>query len=313
MEAINLNRLAYFVAVAETGSFTRAAERLGITKAVVSQQVKRLETDLRTSLLVRTTRRVDLTEAGRLLHGRCVPIFSSAEDAIAEVAQFNAEPQGVLRVTAPNDFGASIVAPVVAEFTQRHPYCRVELLLSDTKIDLIEAHIDLSVRVGWLQDSSNQARRIGSFRQFIVAASNAVAAQRVKAPEDLAVLPFVANASLKDPLLWSFTKAGGDESVVRLSQHILTNSTPAALAATLAGGGVSILPDFLADEHIRSGQLVRLLSDWDLPEGGVYVVLPPARFRPSGVTAFVAMLSKQRLNSIAKGNRAPPKVNGGRE
>lgn len=313
MEAINLNRLAYFVAVAETGSFTRAAERLGITKAVVSQQVRRLEADLRTSLLVRTTRRVDLTEAGRLLHGRCATIFSSAEDAIAEVAQFNAEPQGVLRVTAPNDFGASIVAPVVARFTQQHPYCRVELLLSDTKIDLVEAHIDLSIRVGWLQDSSNQARRIGSFRQFVVAASNAVAAGRVKVPADLAGLPFVANASLRDPLVWHFTKAGRDETAVRLSQHILTNSTPAALAATLAGGGVSVLPDFLADEHIRSGQLVRLLHDWELPEGGVYVVLPPARFRPAGVTAFVEMLSKRRVGSSTNGEPTPPRLAGGRE
>jgi DNA-binding transcriptional LysR family regulator len=299
VEAINLNRLAYFAAVAETGSFTRAAERLGITKAVVSQQVKRLEADLQTSLLIRTTRRIDLTEAGRLLHGRCVTIFSNAEDAIGEVAQFNAEPRGVLRVTAPNDFGASIVAPAVAKFTQQHPDCRVELLLSDTKMDLIEAHIDLSIRVGWLQDSSNQARRIGSFRQFVVAAPGAVSAKRTKVPADLTDLPFVANASLKDPLLWHFARAGGDESNVRLRQHILTNSTPAALAATLAGGGVSVLPDFLADEHIRSGQLVRLLPDWGLPEGGVYVVLPPARFRPPRVTAFVAMLSKQRLGNIA--------------
>jgi DNA-binding transcriptional LysR family regulator len=299
VEAINLNRLAYFVAVAETGSFTRAAERLGITKAVVSQQVRRLEADLRTSLLIRTTRRVDLTEAGRLLHGRCATIFSNAEDAIGEVAQFNAEPRGVIRVTAPNDFGASIVAPVVAKFTQQYPECRVELLLSDTKIDLVEAHIDLSIRVGWLQDSSNQARRIGSFRQFVVAASSAVAARRIKVPADLPNLPFVANASLKDPLLWHFTRAGRDENAVRLRQHILTNSTPAALAATLAGGGLSVLPDFLVDEHIRSGQLVRLLPDWDLPEGGVYVVLPPARFRPPGVTAFVAMLSKRRLGKTA--------------
>lgn len=313
MEAINLNRLAYFVAVAETGSFTRAAERLGITKAVVSQQVRRLEADLRTSLLTRTTRRVNLTEAGRLLHGRCATIFSSAEDAIAEVTQFNAEPQGVLRVTAPNDFGASIVAPIVAKFTQQYPDCRVELLLSDTKIDLVEAHIDLSIRVGWLQDSSNQARRIGSFRQFVVAASNAVAARRVNVPADLADLPFVANASLKDPLLWHFTKAGEDESAVRLPQHILTNSTPAALAATLAGGGVSVLPDFLVDEHIRSGKLVRLVPDWDLPEGGVYVVLPPARFRPPRVTAFVAMLSKQRLGNIAGGNRDRSEVNVGKD
>lgn len=294
MEAVNLNRLAYFFAVAETGSFTRAAERLGITKAVVSQQVSRLEDELKTSLIVRTTRRVDLTEAGRLLHARCVMIFSEAEDAVGEVAQFNAEPRGLLRITAPNDFGASIVAPLVASFTRTYPACSVELLLSDAKIDLVAGHIDLSIRVGWLDDSSHQARRIGAFRQFVVTSPDLAGILDVTEPGDLTELAFIANASLKEPLLWRFTKGDSDHSTVRLRQDILTNSTPAALAATIAGGGISVLPDFLAAEHIEAGRLIRLLPSWDLPAGGVYTVFPAARFRPPKVTAFVAMLAEHQ-------------------
>ena len=119
MEAVNLNRLAYFSAVVDSGSFTRAAERLGITKAVVSQQVSKLEEELKTALLMRTTRRVEPTEAGRLLHARSVIILREAEDAIGEVARSNAEPSGVLRVAAPNDYGASGIAPLAAAFSRR--------------------------------------------------------------------------------------------------------------------------------------------------------------------------------------------------
>src|SRR3954466_10801523 len=169
VESINLNRLAYFAAVVDAASFTRAADRLGITKTVVSQQVARLEQELKTSLLVRTTRRVEPTEAGRLLHARCVMILREADNAFSELAQVNAEPRGTLRITAPNDFGSCIVAPVAAAFTARHAACSVELNLTDVKLDLIQNQIDLAIRVGWLDDSSLQARRIGSFRQLPVA------------------------------------------------------------------------------------------------------------------------------------------------
>jgi DNA-binding transcriptional LysR family regulator len=170
----------------------------------------------------------------------------------------------------------------------------VELLLSDTKVDLVADHIDLSIRVGWLDDSSHQARRIGPFRQFAVVSPDMAEPMEVTEPEDLARLPFIANASLKEPLDWQFVRNDFDRRAVRMRQHILTNSTPAALAATLAGGGLSVLPDFIAAEHIQTGRLVRLLPSWDLPDGGVYAVYPAARFRAPKVTAFVAMLSEGR-------------------
>ena len=119
VESINLNRLAYFAAVVDAASFTRAADRLGITKTVVSQQVARLEQELKTSLLVRTTRRVEPTEAGRLLHARCVMILREAENAFAELAQANAKPMGLLRIAAPNDYGTYTLAPLAAAFSKR--------------------------------------------------------------------------------------------------------------------------------------------------------------------------------------------------
>ena len=291
METINLNRLAYFAAVVDAGSFTRAAERLGITKTVVSQQVARLEADLRTSLLLRTTRRVEPTEAGRLLHARAVLILSEAEDAFGEVAEVTASPLGKLRIAAPNDFGTSTIAPLVAKFCRTYPACAVDLVLSDARIDLITHQMDLSIRVGWLEDSSQQARRIGTFRQFLVASPSFARTLSVDVPEDLAQQPFIANGALREPLVWHFARAGFDRRTVRMRPSMTINATPAVLAATAAEGGLSVLPDFLVAAPLQDGALVQILPEWSLPSGGIHTVYPAARFRPPKVTAFVDMLT----------------------
>lgn len=298
MEPINLNRLAYFAAVADAGSFTRAAERLGVTKAVVSQQVARLEAELKTSLLARTTRRVEPTEAGRLLHARCVMILREAEDAFGEIARSNAEPIGVLRITAPSDYGAATIAPLAAAFARRYPACSVDLLLSDARLDLVANQIDLSIRVGWLDDSSLQARRIGSFRQLLVAAPDFTAGLTAEEPEDLATWPFIANGALKEPLVWRFGRGDFERRTVRMHQALAINATPAVLAATLAGGGLSVLPDFQVAEHLASGRLVQILPAWTLPAGGIHTVYPTARFRPPKVSAFVAMLVEETRRTV---------------
>jgi len=293
MESINLNRLAYFAAVVDAGSFTRAAERLGITKTVVSQQVARLEAELKTALLLRTTRRVEPTEAGRLLHARCIMILREAENAVDELAQTNAAPMGALRVAAPNDYGASMIAPLAARFARKYPACSVDLILSDTKIDLIANQIDVSIRVGWLNDSNLQARRIASFQQLLVAAPDLAASLNTNKPDELAAAPFIANGALSEPLLWRFTKGDFESRTVRMRQTIAINTTPAVLAAALAGGGLSVLPDFLVAGYLKARRLVHILPSWTLPSGGIHVVYPAARFRPPKVTAFVAMLSQE--------------------
>ncbi len=304
MQAINLNRLAYFAAVIDAGSFTRAAERLGITKTVVSQQVARLEAEVGVNLLVRTTHRVQPTEAGRMLHSRSVAILREAGDAFSELAQVNAAPRGTLRVTAPNDYGTSVVAPVMATFVARHPACQVELLLSDAKIDLISHQIDLSVRVGWLEDSGARARRIGVFQQLLVATPALLRRFPTAEPNDLTSWPFVANTALKEPLQWQFSRSARERRGVRTRATISVNATPAALAATLAGRGASILPDFLVAEELEAGRLVHVLPEWKLPAGGIHVVYPASRFRPPKVTAFVALLAEHDKRRFQQ-TRAP--------
>jgi DNA-binding transcriptional LysR family regulator len=302
---MNLNRLAYFAAVVDTGSFTRAAERLGITKAVVSQQVARLERDIGTTLLIRTTRRVHPTEAGRLFHARCVSILREAEDAFDALAQAAAEPTGTLRITAPNDYGTSAVVPVVTAFCARYPACQVELMMSDQTIDLVSGRMDMAIRVGWLADSSLQARRIGTFQQLLVCDASFAARITASKPEDLADLPFVANLALREPLLWQFSR-GKLERRVRMQATISIDATPAVLAAVRLGSGLSVFPDFEVRDDLAAGRLVQVLPEWQLPAGGIYTVYPAARFRPPKVAAFVEMLiaAEQQKGSVGKGTRA---------
>jgi DNA-binding transcriptional LysR family regulator len=226
-----------------------------------------------------------------------------AEDAFDEIAQATAEPTGTLRITAPNDYGTAMVVPVITAFAARYPACQVEQTLSDHTMDLTSGKIDMAIRVGWLVDSSLQARRIGSFRQFLV--GNPTFKDRIIAardPEDLAAIPFIANMALREPLQWQFSRGELERRAVRMQASIAIDTTPGVLAAVRAGGGLSVLPDFFVADDLTSGRLILALPEWQLPSGGIYTVYPAARFRPRKVTAFVEMLvaAQQHKASIAE-------------
>jgi DNA-binding transcriptional LysR family regulator len=290
----NLRRLTYFVSVVETGSFTAAAERLGITKAVVSQQVARLESEFRTSLLVRTTRKVRATEAGQAFYERCAMILREATDAFAELPGASAEPSGTLRLTAPLDYGIGVVVPAISTFMQRHPDCKVDAVLTDQTLDMMSGSIELAIHVGWLAESGLQARNIGAFRQWLVA-SPALAPQlaRLDGPEDIAALPFVANTALRDPLRWDFARNEVERRVVNLQAALFLDATLAVREAVRHGAGLSVLPDYVVAEDVASGRLIQVLPQWRLPSGGIHAVFPATRFRPAKVRAFVDLLAER--------------------
>lgn len=290
----NLRRLAYFAAVAETGSFTAAAERLGITKAVVSQQVARLEQEFRASLLVRTTRKVQLTEAGQAFYLRCACILSEAENAFDELAEAVADPSGTLKLTAPFDYGISVVVPAIASFVKRYPQCKVDAVFCDQTLDLMSNHIELAIRVGWLPDSNLQARQIGTFQQVLVAPP-ALRSQieKLKSPQDLAELPFVAHTALREPLRWNFTRNETERCTVSTQAAIFLDTTLAVREAVRHGAGLSVLPDYAIGDDLISGRLIAVLPQWHLSAGGIHVVFPSARFRPPKVRAFVDVLAGQ--------------------
>ncbi|MCW2308275.1 LysR family transcriptional regulator [Rhodobium gokarnense] len=288
---LKLDRLSYFQAVADTGSFTQAADRLGVTKAVVSAQVARLEEELGVSLFVRTTRSVTLTEDGELLLGHTRQIQLEADSAEEALNSKRAAPTGVLRIAAPLDYGQTFLVPVLTKFRSIYPACTVELDLRDSMVDLQSGNWDLSIRLGWLSESSLKSRRVGSFMLHLVASPELAARfDDPVLPDDLAPWPFVANAVLRDPTRHEFTNHEGQR--VRLRSNVVAGmtTTPAVLAGALSGLGAAILPDFLVAEPVAAGRLVQLLPDWRLPEGGIHIVYPPARFRPPRVVEFTKLL-----------------------
>ncbi len=296
----HLRRLAYFVAVVETGSFTAAAERLGITKAVVSQQVARLERECRTSLLVRTTRKVRTTELGQAFYLRCAAILRDTDDAFDALTDTAAEPSGLLRLTAPLDYGVRVVVPAIAAFTGRYPACKVDAILSDQTLDLMTANIELAIRVGWLAESSLQARKIGAFRQLLVAPSTMTAQLAgLTAPQDIATLPFVANTALRDHQCWHFAHATHAPQSVDVQPGIFLDATLAVREAVCQGAGISVLPDYVVADDLAAGRLLHVLPHWQLPSGGIHAVFPATRFRPAKVRAFVDVLLEQTAQQHA--------------
>ena len=301
----NLRRLTYFAAVVETGSFTAAAERLGITKAVVSQQVSRLESEFRTSLLTRTTRKVQPTETGQAFYLRCAMILREAEDAFDELAERSSEPAGTLRLTAPFDYGIGILVPVIAAFTQRYPACKVDAILSDQTLNIMSGNIELAIRVGWLAETGLQARKIGTFRQLLVASpAMALKLAQLNKPEDIARLPFVANTALRDHCHWHFSLNEIERQEVTVQASVFFDATLAVRGAVCEGMGLSVLPDFAVEDDIAAGRLIHVLPQWRLPSGGIHAVFPAARFRPAKVRAFVDLLadSEQKRQALNGGS-----------
>ncbi|HQT64013.1 MAG: LysR family transcriptional regulator [Acidocella sp. 20-57-95] len=300
-EILNLNRLAYFTTVIEAGSITSAAERLGVTKAVVSHQLSQLESELGVTLILRSTRRLEATEAGREFYARSRAILSAAEAAYGDVSQIATEPKGTLSLSAQVGYGEVVVASAVAEFLERYPHMRVNVAFDDTVANLIDAKLDLGVRVGWLMDTSNQAQRIGTFDQHLVGAP--VWAQRLQGastPAALISVPFVANEALRTPTSWTFKQGDQERETVEVHARIIADKTATARALAVAGAGVSVFPDFLVAADIAAGRLIRLFENWTLPAGGIHVVYPAARFRSAKVRLFVDILKeKERVRRLA--------------
>jgi DNA-binding transcriptional LysR family regulator len=210
----------------------------------------------------------------------------------------------MLRIAAPFDYGSSVIVPVVTELTRRYPRIEVVLNLSDRAASPQEN--DLAIRVGWLKASSQQARRIGKFEQWLVCAPKlSEAVSRVRQPEDLATLPFVANASLPEPLVWLFTRGASGQRAVRMRAAIAIDATPAVHGAVLGGAGLSVLPDYVVARDVASGRLCHVRPDWKLRSGGIHVVFPAARFRPAKVSRFVdLLLESERARASGSAQRA---------
>lgn len=297
--AINLNRLVVFVAVAESKSLTAAAAKLGIAKTMVSTHMQRLEAELGASLLVRTTRRLSLTEEGAAFFASARRILNELDDAVLEVGSATAEPRGTLRVTAPIDYGAAIITPALVALRERHPELKVELILGDTRFDLIAEGIDVAIRLGRLADSSHQATLVGRYEKWLVASPQFLRSAGRLRMSELGGLPFISLSVLGQPFTYVFEKPGAKRRI-SFRSVFSANTASACREAALAGGGLAVLTDFSIREDVAAGRLLRVLPEWSLPRAEIHAVFPAARHRSVKVGVFV-----EALKALAASSRPP--------
>jgi DNA-binding transcriptional LysR family regulator len=287
-ERFNLNRLAVFAAVAESDGFTAAAERLGVAKAKVSLEIRRLEVALGVNLFSRTTRRVVLTDGGRQLYESGVPLLHELNEALARVGADRSIVAGRLKISTSVNHATNFLARVVAEFGRKHPELHIHLSATDRVVDLVAEGVDVAIRSGWLRDSSLRALRLGDIEQCVVAAPEYLRRHGTpQRPAELAQHEWIALSLLPTPLTWKFRSKRGRISTVRVKSRLMSDS-PDALHALVAGGaGITVLTELQVAEDLRRGRLQRLLTDWTLPGGGIFAVYPPGRHVAPNVRAFV--------------------------
>jgi DNA-binding transcriptional LysR family regulator len=270
---INLNRLAVFVTLVQAGSFTAAAEQLGTSKAMVSQHLAKLEEELGMPLVLRSTRRMSLTDAGQRFYEDCARVVADAEAAVTRLGECRDTPMGSLRIAAGGDHGPLIVAPALAAYVQRYPQVRPELVVSDALVDLIADRFDVAIRVGWLRDSTLRSSRLADMRECLVATPAYLAGHGTpRVPEDLGAHRWVALTVLPSPTRWTFTDAAGAKTVVQVQATASANSALAVHALVMEGMGLSVLPDYMARRDLAAGRLVHVLPEHALPLGGIYAV-----------------------------------------
>ncbi len=284
--------LAMFAKVAEEHSFAAAARTLGVSVATVSRAVARLEERLGGRLFNRTSRRLALTDYGHRLAERASRILSDAEEAEDVARETSSRPRGLVKLAAPLSFGTRWIAPMLPEFFRRYPEIAVDLHLTDAQADLIGEGFDAALRIAVLEDSSLVARLIAPVRRFVVAAPAYIAEYgRPQHPHDLATHRCLSYANRSRPDVWRFAhQETGKEASITPAGPLRGTSAEALLPTVLAGLAITELPEFIATQYFPDRQLEPILTDWRLPEGGLYFVTPTARARPAKVSALADFL-----------------------
>lgn len=290
---LEANDLLLYARVVDEGSFSRAAERLGLPKSTVSRRIAALESELGERLLLRTTRKLALTDFGRavLSHAHHVAEDVDAARSLADHRQ--AEPSGRLRVTMPHDLATLILAPLLAEFAQRYPGITLEVDLTARFVDVIGENFDVAIRVGDLADDATlSARRLATFSGSLYA-SPAYLARRGMPPEPEALMEHDALRVLTrtgEPARWTLIRGQARWDGVPPGRATI-NSPDMLMRMALGGAGIAIANDHFAKAYADGGELVRVLADWRVPPVPLWAVFPGRRLMPARTRVFLDALA----------------------
>lgn len=290
---IDLNQFLIFVRVIQAGSLSEAARRLNVPKSTVSRKVSELEERMGERLIQRTTRKLSLTEAGRVLFERVGPAMSDIEEAESTVLGMRGTPRGLLRVAAPMSF--SKLGPIVAEYLVRHPDAAVEMVCSDRRVDLVEERFDVAIRAGALVDSTLVARNLGKAKFMLVVAPEYSKHHGVpKTPAELTSHACVTFSGGVAPHVWTL-ESKSKRVEIRIKPRLTVNDMEIARDAALAGVGIACLPEIFCGDDVRARRLLHVLVDWSAGEVPMHALYPTRRHLSPKVVAFVDLLAQRLL------------------
>jgi DNA-binding transcriptional LysR family regulator len=282
--------MAAFVAVVDAGSFIGAVDTLRISKAAVSRYVDALEQRIGVRLLHRTTRRLSLTEEGRIFYQRARDILDAMDDAEAEVSSRILVPGGLVRVNLPLSFGMSHLAPLWGNFIAAFPQIDLDVTLNDRVVDLVDEGYDLAVRINSLPDSSMVCRKLAATEMVACASPGYLARHGTpKHPQELTGHRVLAYTYFAGRDEWRFSGPDG-ETVVRTRARVYSNNGDTCRAIALGDGGIILQPSFMVSEDLRRGDLVRLMPGYRSVELGIYAVYPSRKQLPLKVRCLVDFL-----------------------
>ena len=293
MQQYDLIALKAFVTVVEAGSFNRAADLLQASAAAVSRRISSLESALGVKLLNRTTRNIDLTEAGRQFYSDVVSILESLEEAEEKIQTGRETIKGNLRIAAPLSFGVGRIAPILPVFMKRHPELKVHLQLEDRFTDLVAEGVDVAIRIGSLKDSTLVATRLASIPRIFCASPEYLALHgEPKKPEELARHECLHYSLLSTREDWSFS-TGEESHDIDITGPLSTNNGDVLAEAAIQGLGITMMPTFIVQDALNDGRLQGILEDYCPRPFGLYAVRPSRHFTPARVRVLIEFLKEQ--------------------
>ena len=288
-----LDAMKLFMRVAETGSFSGVAQRMDVARSVVTRQIAGLEAHLGTKLIARSTRRLSLTSAGAAYLEKCREILNLIEEAETGLAEDRLSPRGNIRVSLPISLGLNQLTPILAAFTNTYPEVTIDLDFSDRKANLIEEGLDLAVRITRQLEANEVARKLSRCAILAVASADYLRQHgRPRHPEELYSQHQCFGYTLGQRGQWSFL-VDGEERAFPVKSRVQANNGDALLEFAAAGLGVSLAPTFMAHRAIAAGKVEAILTDFPLPELGIYAVFPGNRYVPHRVRVLVDFLAER--------------------